>query len=88
MCDDASDGVCATGSFLLGGFAGGMGGFVGMILNHPAFGVFGGVTLGVLGVAAEVRLAAPAKQRGATRTFTQRQPSDVQRRDNTRRSAV
>ena len=48
MCDDASDGVCATGAFLLGGFSGGMGGFVGMILNHPAFGVFGGVTLGVL----------------------------------------
>ena len=48
MCDDAPDGVCATGAFLLGGFSGGMGGFVGMILNHPAFGVFGGVTLGVL----------------------------------------
>ena len=48
MCDDAPEGVCATGSFLLGGFSGGMGGFVGMILNHPAVGVFGGVTLGVL----------------------------------------
>ena len=48
MCDDASDGVCATGSFLLGGFAGGMGGFVGMLLGAPVFGVFGGVTLGVL----------------------------------------
>ena len=48
MCDDADEGVCATGAFLLGGFSGGMGGFVGMILNHPAFGVFGGVTLGVL----------------------------------------
>ena len=41
MCDDAPDGVCATGSFLLGGFSGGMGGFVGMILNHPVVGVFG-----------------------------------------------
>ena len=48
MCDDASDGVCATGSFLLGGFSGGMGGFVGMLLGAPVFGVFGGVTLGVL----------------------------------------
>ena len=48
MCDDAPEGVCATGSFLLGGFSGGMGGFVGMILNHPVVGVFGGVTLGVL----------------------------------------
>ena len=51
MCDDAPEGLCAMGAFLLGCLAGGTGGFVAGLLGHEALGVFGGVALGVLAAA-------------------------------------